>query len=108
MTVDSKTFVILLAILQAMSAALFFSSKVRASFAVSALTTLVVVLGTVGSWIAINVGEIVFLAVALALLAAAIAGTSTKVPAALWWVVWVANLLALFFSIYATFFFHIF
>lgn len=108
MTPSSKSFVAVLAVLQIVSAALYFGSKVRSSFGVSAATSLLVLLVTAGSWSQITAGEILFAAGEGALALIAIAGLAGRAHLWMWWMVWSANLLVLAFLIYLSFFFHVF
>jgi hypothetical protein len=108
MTADSKTFVAVLAVLQVASILLFFASKVRISYGVSAIAPVLVLLATSSSWSQITGGEIVFLAGGVLVTLGAIAGAAGRAPVAVWWVVWTANLLMLAFLFYAAFFFRIF
>lgn len=108
MTADSKVFVAVLALLQVAGIALFFASKVRISFGVSAVLSLLVLVVTASSWNQITGGEIVFLAGEGALVIGAIAGAVGRASVAIWWIIWTANLLMLAFLVYGAFFFHIF
>jgi len=107
-TFDSKSFVVLLAILQIGSAALFFTSKIRGSFAVGALTPLLVLLVAAASWTGITRSEVIFVIGGLVVLSAAILGAMRRGPVPMWWIVWVLNLVTLGASVYFTFFFHLF
>jgi hypothetical protein len=107
-TPSSKSFVAVLAVLQAASTALYFGSKVRGSFGVSAATSLLVLLVTAGSWSQVTAGEILFAAGEGALALMAVAGLAGRAPLWMWWLVWSANLLVMAFLAYLAFFFHVF
>lgn len=108
MTADSKTFLALLAILDAAAGVLFFAGKVRASFAVGALTIVFILAVVCSNWQRVGGGEILFLLVALSLLSAAIAGALGRLSVRGWWLIWIANLSMLVFSAYGAFVFRIF
>jgi hypothetical protein len=107
-TPSSRSFVAVLAVLQAVSTALYFGSKLRSSFGVSAATSLLVLLVTAVSWSQITAGEILFAAGEGALALIAIAGFAERAPLWMWWIVWSANVLVLAFLSYLAFFFHVF
>jgi hypothetical protein len=107
-TADSKTLAAVLAALQALSAILYFTSRVRMSFAVGGITPMLVLPAAASSWTGINGGEIVLLVVGVAVIAGAIAGAAGSLSAPGWWIIWSADLVALAAVVYFAFFFRIF